>query len=74
MIDFGKGPTLRESCPWLRNDEERWNRILDAVERNSIIEGLPPFTEETRRRLLEELKRVSPPSPPSSGGNRSPKV
>ena len=66
MIDFGKGPTLREACPWLQNDEERWSRILDAVERNSVIEGLPPFNEETRSRLLEELKRLSPPLPPAA--------
>jgi hypothetical protein len=63
MIDFGKGPTLRESCRWLQNDEERWSRILDAVERNSVIEGLPAFSEETRRRFLEDLKRLSPPLP-----------
>jgi hypothetical protein len=68
MIEFGKGPTLRESCPWMQDDEERWNRILDAVERNSVIEGLPPFSQETRRRLLEELKRISPPSPPAALG------
>jgi hypothetical protein len=61
MVDFGKGPTLREACRWLQNDEERWNRILDAVERNSVIEGLPPFSEETRARFLEDHKRLSPP-------------
>ena len=65
MIDFGKGPTLRESCSWLQDDEERWNRILDAVERNSVIEGLPPFAE-TRRVLLEELHALSPPLPPAA--------
>lgn len=66
MIDFGKGPTLREACSWLQDDEERWNRILDAVERNSVIEGLPPFSDETRRLLLEELQQVSPPRPPAT--------
>jgi hypothetical protein len=66
MIDFGKGPTLREACSWLQDDEERWSRILDAVERNSVIEGLPPFSEETRRQFLEELQRISPPLPPAA--------
>lgn len=63
MIDFGQGPTLRESSRWLQDDEQRWNRILDAVERNSVIEGLPPFSVETRLRFLEELKALSPPLP-----------
>lgn len=43
IMEFGKGPTLREACPWLRDDAERHARILDVVERNSVIEGLPPF-------------------------------
>ena len=48
MIDFGTGPTLKEACPWLRDDAERQKRIVDVAERNSVIEGLPPFQEETR--------------------------
>ena len=55
MTDFGKGPTLAESNPWLRNETERVERILDVTERNSVIEGLPPFSEETRERLRREL-------------------
>ena len=58
MIDFGKGPTLREACPWLQNDEERIRPILDVTERDSVIEGLPPFTEETRRRIAERLREM----------------
>lgn len=66
MINFGKGPTWLGWCSWLQNDEERSNRILDAVERNSVIEGLPLFSDETRRLLLEELQRVSSPLPRSA--------
>ena len=50
-MDFGKGPTLIEAFPWLRDDAERIERIMDVVERNSVIEGLPPFGEDMRRRV-----------------------
>ena len=36
--------------------------ILDVTERNSVIEGLPPFTEETRRHIMAELEALSAPS------------
>ena len=61
MIDFGKGQTLRDACPYLRDAQERAERILDVAERNSVIEGLPPFREETRRRLRDQL--AATPSP-----------
>lgn len=61
MIDLGKGPTLREACSWLRDDAERHERILDVVERNSVIEGLPPFREETRQRMLHQLAAAPAP-------------
>lgn len=60
---LGSGPTLREACQWLRDDAERHARILDVTERNSVIEGLPPFREETRQRLMAELQALSGPSP-----------
>jgi hypothetical protein len=60
---FGTGPTLRQACSWLRDDAERHARILDVVERNSVIEGLPPFREETRQRLMAELQALRGPSP-----------
>jgi hypothetical protein len=63
MTDFGKGPTLEQVNPWLRNEAERVERILDVTERNSVIEGLPPFSEEMRRRLREELTGDSSPVP-----------
>jgi hypothetical protein len=34
-----------------------------VVERNSVIEGLPPFEEETRRRLQKQLAAISGPPP-----------
>ncbi len=52
----GEGSMLQDGCPWLQNEEERIERILDVVERNSVIEGLPRFDEETRQRLKERLK------------------
>lgn len=74
-INFGTGPTLREACPWLRDDVARCEQILDVTERNSVIEGLPPFQEETRRRLMAELTALAVPSvarhelPPSAVRN-----
>lgn len=61
MTDFGKGPTLEEANPWLRDEAERVERILDVTERNSVIEGLPPFSKELRRKLREELTGPSEP-------------
>ena len=37
----------------------RCESILDVTERNSVIEGLPPFQEETRRRLKEQLMALA---------------
>lgn len=64
MTNFGSGPTLREFNPYIRDEQECHARILDVVERNSVIEGLPPFTEETRERILAQLKQtaVQPPA------------
>jgi hypothetical protein len=58
MVDFGKGPALKDACPWIRDEDERHRRILDVTERDSVIEGLPPFNEETRRRFAEQLKAM----------------
>jgi hypothetical protein len=78
MNSFGNGPTLREACAWLRDDAERQARILDVTERNSVIEGLPPFDENVRQEILEELRSISrelapapPESPRPSAGNPS---
>lgn len=68
MVNFGKGPTLREAFDWLQDDSVRRREILDVAERNSVIEGLAPFTEETRRRLLAQLEHpnLPPPAPRES--------
>ena len=63
MTIKGSGPTLIDSSPWLRDSAERHRRILDVTERNSVIEGLPPFTDETRRKILEELQVLSSAAP-----------
>ena len=55
MNNLGKGQALEKANPWLRDEAERIERILDVTERNSVIEGLPPFSEEMRRKLREEL-------------------
>lgn len=52
-------PTLAEYSPWLRDPRERADRIIDATERNSVIEGLPPLREDTRERLRAYLLRSS---------------
>ncbi len=62
-MNFGNGPILKDACPYLRDDAERRERILDVVERNSVIEGLPPFDEETRRRLRKQLAAICGPPP-----------
>lgn len=55
---FGKGYRLRDYCPSLRDPKERHARILDVVERDSVIEGLPRLNPATRARCLRTLKAV----------------
>jgi hypothetical protein len=62
-IDFGTGPILKDACPWLRDDARRHEEILDVTERDSVIEGLPPFAEETWRQLREKLSAMSARQP-----------
>ena len=63
MMKFGTGLTLREANPWLRDDESRRARILDVTERNSVIEGLPPMSEEIRRQILKQLVSIDERGP-----------
>jgi hypothetical protein len=58
----GSGPSLIDASPWLRDPAERHRRILDVAERNSVIEGLPPFTDETREKIRSELESLSVPA------------
>ena len=55
----GTSPTLIEANPWLRDERVRHEAILDVVERDSVIEGLPPLGEETRRRIREQLRDLA---------------
>jgi hypothetical protein len=57
-VNFGTGRPLTELVSSLRNPEQRIAMILDVTERNSVIEGLPPFTEEFRRQLRDELRAM----------------
>jgi hypothetical protein len=63
MTHFGTGPSLKDACPWLRDDAERRERILDVAERNSVIEGLPPFHDELRERLRRMMAAIVAPRP-----------
>ena len=56
MNDFGKGPTLKDASPYLRDDKSRIEQILTVTETDSMIEGLPPFDEATRERLRRRLR------------------
>jgi hypothetical protein len=56
---FGTGPTLREANPWLSDDAQRHARILQVVEINSVIEGLPPFSPATRERIAADLAAMA---------------
>tara|TARA_R110002049_G_scaffold167265_5_gene333457 strand:+ start:595 stop:825 length:231 start_codon:yes stop_codon:yes gene_type:complete len=58
MKDFGTGKTLREASAFLRDDAQRHALILNVVERDSVIEGLPPFTEEFRNQLRQQLEAM----------------
>jgi hypothetical protein len=66
MNNMGTGPTLREASPWLQNEAERHERILDVTERNSVIEGLPPFDPATREKIRLRLKSISAATPQSA--------
>lgn len=63
QMEFGSGPPLKESSPWLKDERERHARILDVAERNSVIEGLPRFTTAVRERLLRRLAELAVPAP-----------
>jgi hypothetical protein len=67
MTDFGKGLTLKEASPHLRNDQARIDRILIVTEADSVIEGLPPFSGDTRRQIRQRLTQLAEPSPGHAG-------
>ena len=57
VMTFGKGVILRQYSPFLRDKKERARRIVDAVERNSVIEGLPRFGKKQKERFMRKLTR-----------------
>ena len=59
MNNFGTGKSLKEASPQLQDDARRHARILDIAERDSVIEGLPPFSEETREKLRKQLQQIA---------------
>lgn len=63
MNNFGTGRILKEASPQLREDAERHSRILEVAERDSVIEGLPPFTEKTRERFRKQLEALASITP-----------
>ncbi len=58
-MTFGTGIPLRQFSSHLRNEAVRHQLILDRVERDSIIEGLPRFTKKSRSECLKEIRKVS---------------
>lgn len=64
-INFGSGVPLNQTVPELRDPQSRREIILDVVERNSVIEGLPPFTSETRERIRKQLSALSASEAPT---------
>jgi hypothetical protein len=72
-IDFGTGTPLVDMQPELRDPQSRAEIILDVVERNSVIEGLPPFTAETRERVRQQLlKQAEEPNESTRPSARNP--
>jgi hypothetical protein len=63
MTDFGKGPILKDASPWLRDEAVRIEHILAVTETDSVIEGLPPFQEETRELIRRHLTTLAAPVP-----------
>ena len=59
MTDFGKGPTLKDGSPWLKDDKARIDRILVVAEADSVIEGLPPLRGQARERLRQRLASLN---------------
>jgi hypothetical protein len=59
MSDHDLGPTLLEASSWLQDDAARHEQILDVAERNSVIEGLPPFTDAFKSDLRRQLREIS---------------
>jgi hypothetical protein len=60
MAMKNRGARLIETADWLRDPARRHAAILEATERNSVIEGLPKFNEGLRERIKTQLRMLSP--------------
>ena len=58
-MTFGTGKPLRQLLPILRDAKKRKLLILDRVERDSVIEGLPRFNAEIRTACSQEIDTIS---------------
>lgn len=58
-MTFGIGKTLRQLSPILSDKKKRQEIILDRVERDSVIEGLPKFDQHIRQECLKEMEQIS---------------
>ena len=52
-MDFGNGPSLKEV--YFSDTNLRFNKIIQVVEINSIMEGLPPLDSLTKRIIYANL-------------------
>jgi hypothetical protein len=59
MVPPAEGLPLKDACPWLRDNAKRHEQILDVIERDSVIEGLPPLQPQTRQRILQQLSAIA---------------
>lgn len=51
-------PAWLPDNPYITDGTELIEQILDATERDSVIEGLPPFDEAFRNSLREQLAKI----------------
>lgn len=56
---FGKSVPLRQHAKGLRNAQKRWDAILEVVRRDSVIEGLPDYDEQSKADVLSALKAAA---------------
>jgi hypothetical protein len=71
MVDYGSGALVKDVCPWLADDAGSIGCIIEAAERNNVIEGLPPYDRANRDRLHEELRLIFANAPSLSESPRS---
>ena len=55
-MTFGSGTPLKQFSKRLRDPQLRWKNILEVVRRDSVIEGLPDFTSQSKEYILQGLK------------------